>query len=583
MSLDGIFLHALKNEIETKALESRVEKVHQPTREEVILHLRSKNGGLKLLLTAKADAPRIHFTKHLPENPAVPPMFCVLLRKYLNGARLVGVKQAGLERILTLEFESTNELGDKIYPKLLIEIMARHSNIILVDENEKIVDAIKRVDFTKSSVREILPGLPYILPPAQEKLDLLECSLSEAAEKMIAIDKRVSKAAQTVIQGVSPVICREIAYLTAGDDKLACELSKEQIEAVLSLMKQYACVPSPNMLYDVDDKPFDYTFCPITQYNGCGRQQQLDSFSELLDAYYYQRERSHRIKQRSQDLFKQLKILHERAVRKGVMQTEQLRDCAQKDKLKTYGDLIGGYLYCLEKGAAFYDVDNFYEEGMPKIRIPADPSLTPSQNAQKYYKEYRKLQTAETMLADLIAQSKQEADYLESVIEELSRSETEHEISEIKEELYEGGYLKRNRGNVKNKKPKPSPPLRFHSKDGFEILVGRNNVQNDRLTLRDSRNYDLWLHVKEIPGSHVIINIGNKEASQQAIYDGAMLAAFYSKGRESSHVAVDYTIVKNVKKPQGAKPGRVIYDTYNTIYVTPDESYIKQLESGRED
>lgn len=576
MALDGIFLHCLKREIEEKALESRIEKIHQPTREELILHLRGRGGALKLLLSAKAAAPRIHFTNHAPENPAVPPMFCMLLRKHLTGARLIAITQNGLERVLALKFEAANELGDKVYPELIIEIMARHSNIILINQEKQIIDAVKRVDFTKSSVREILPGLVYTLPPDQNKENLLSGNLSLIADKIADSDKKLSKAMQGVLQGVSPILCRELAFRVAGDDIAAAQVPKANLYQALGVLKEQALAPVPTLLLDVDEKPFDYTFCPISQYNGCGTQKNINSFSELLDAYYYQRERSDRIHQRSQALFKQLNILLERAVRKNIAQKEQLKECANKDKLKEYGDLISANLYALEKGSIYYDLQNFYDADLSTVRIPADPSLTPNQNAQKYYKDYRKLQTAESMLADFIMQSEQESVYLESVLEELSRADTERELAEIKEELFQGGYL-RQRKNVRQKRQKPLPPMQFVSKDGFSILVGRNNVQNDRLTLRESKNYDLWLHAKEIPGSHVIIPADQGEPTEQAIYDGAVLAAFYSKGRDSSSIAVDYTIVKNVKKPQGAKPGRVIYDAYRTVYVTPDEEYVNGL------
>lgn len=576
MALDGIFLHCLKQEIEAVALDCRVEKVHQPAKDELILHLRGRNGMRKLLLSAKADAPRIHFTDYAPENPAVPPMFCMLLRKHLTGARLVAVNQTQLERVLFLEFEGTNELGDKVLLKLVIEIMARHSNIILVNGNNRIVDAVKRVDFTKSSVREVLPGLSYELPPSQEKENLFSASLHMLSERICSSEKRISKSVQDVLQGVSPVLCREIAYHAAGEDCPATKASPDKVETALLWLKEAAQSPVPTLLLDVDEKAFDFTFCPVNQYQGCGSQKQFPGFSALLDAYYFQRERSDRIRQRSLDLFKQLNILMERAFRKAAAQQEQLKACAEKEKWKVYGDIISANLYCLKKGSPFYDLQNFYDETLPIVRIPADPSLTPNQNAQKYYKEYRKLQTAESMLADLIARSQQEGAYLESVLEELSRSDTERELAEIKEELAAGGYLKHKK-NSKNRRTKPLAPMQFVSKDGYPILVGRNNVQNDRLTLRESKNYDWWFHTKDIPGSHVVLPVRQGEPTEQAIFDAAMLAAFYSKGRESTHVPVDYTIIKNVSKPQGAKPGKVVYVAYQTIYVTPDEAYVNQL------
>lgn len=581
MALDGIFLHCLKKEIEAAALDCRIEKIHQPSREEILLHLRGREGLRKLLLSAKADAPRIHFTQNAPENPAAPPMFCMLLRKHLTGARLKAVRQDGLERVLFLEFEATNELGDKVYPTLIIEIMARHSNIIFIGENHKIIDAVKRIDETKSSVREILPGLNYELPPAQEKQAIFDCNVNTLAHEMLQSDKKLSKAFQSLLQGVSPAICKELAYLAAEDDINANKAKPEGVKVALQHLQQSASTPVPTMLLDADQKPFDYTFCQLSEFRGCGTQKQYPSFSELLDAYYYQRARTDRIHQRSQDLFKQLTVLQERAVRKAAAQREQLKACEKKDTLKEYGDLISANLYCLEKGSLFYEVQNFYDTELPTVRIMADPALSPNQNAQKYYKDYRKLQTAQTMLVDFIKKAEEEAAYLESVIDALSRADTEREITEIREELYHGGYLKR-RKSSKQKQPKPLPPMSVLSQDGIRITVGRNNIQNDRLTLRDSKNYDTWFHVKDIPGSHVVVGESDDTITEQTIYDAAMLAAYFSKGSGSSNVPVDYTLIKNVKKPQGAKPGRVVYETYRTVYVTPSVDYVQSLMEHKE-
>lgn len=581
MALDGIFLSKLKGEILTVVSDSRVEKVHQPSKEEIVLHFRGRNGSCKLLISAKADAARMHFIETAPENPAVPPMFCMLMRKYLTNAKLIGISQDGFERALVFEFESTNELGDKIYPCVAVEIMARHSNIVLVGDDKRIIDAVKRVDITKSSVRQILPGLEYHCPPKQCKMNIVSDSIAEMAQKVVSSEKRIDKAFQDVLQGVSPVICRELAHLSMHDGA-ANDADKNAVTNSLEYFKN--CVinaSSPVMLVDTQGKMMDFTFMPITQYANMVSTKKFDSYSTLLDAFYFQRERLGRIKQRSQSLFKHLNVLLERSVRKCAAQKEQLKECENKEKYKVYGDLINANLYCLEKGSAYYDLQNFYDENMPEVRISADPALTPIQNAQKYYKEYRKLQTAQTMLYDLIEQSSAETQYLESVLDALSRADTERELSEIKAELTQGGYVKSVRSSRK-KQPKALPPHEFVSSDGFRIRVGRNNVQNDKLTLKESKNYDMWLHTKDIPGSHVIISSDNKEISQTAILEAAKLAALFSKASDSSNVPVDYTIVKNVKKPQGAKPGRVIYDFYNTVYVTPDEKLAQDLSAEKE-
>lgn len=586
MAFDGVFLHCLKTEIEENVLEARVEKVYQPTKDEIILQLRGRSGVKKLLLSAKADAPRVHFTDYAPENPAKPPMLCMLLRKYLTAGRLVRLRQPGLERILFLDFEATNELGDKVLLTLCVEIMARHSNIMLLKEDGLIVDCVKRVDFTKSSVREILPGLHYELPPPQEKHNLMEETVAVILAGVRELKtKSLSKALQSVLQGVAPIVCRELASRACfGSERSVGELEpvhwgklEEELvslQASLRLGEQ-----RPYLLLEADGKPRDYSYLPVLQYGEQGENRPYETFSALLDAYYYERERVDRIRQRSQDLFRHLTVLLERASRKVAAQQAQLGDCANRESLRVYGDLINANLHLLEKGGLFYTVENFYEEGMPTVKIPADPALTPAQNAQKYYKEYRKLQTAEQMLHGFIEQGRQEIHYLESVLDELSRADTQAELQSIRAELTQGGYLKARRDAKKQKAPKALPPIAFVSEDGFQILVGRNNTQNDRLTLKDANKQDLWLHTKEIPSSHVIIVSGGREIPPRTIEQAAVLTAYHSKARESSLVPVDFTQVKNVKKPQGAKPGKVIYEKYQTVYVNPSQELSERLRA----
>lgn len=579
MALDGLFLSCLKQEIEKRALDTRVEKIYQPVREEIILSLRGRNGTGKLLLSAKADSARIQFTQYTPENPAVPPMFCMLLRKRLSGARLSGVRQIGAERALFLDFDATDELGDKVRYTLVIEIMARHSNIILIDGAGTIIDSVKRVDFTKSSVREILPGLAYQLPPAQEKMNLLTDDMDAVTERITNSGKLLSNSIQNTVQGLSPVLCSEISFVSQGSDERADKADGARLkEQLLRVKNSAAHAPIPIVLLDVDGAAKDFTFMRLMQFGDFGTQREFPSFSELLDYFYFECERTGRIYQRSQALFKKLTTLAERAARTAEVRSRQLKDCENKEQYKKYGDLINGHLYELEKGVPFYDVQNYFDEGMAMVRIPCDPALTPAQNAQKYYKEYRKQQTAETMLAGLIEESEAEAQYLQSILDLLSRAETEREIAAIREELMQQGYI-RHAPTGKKKQPKALPPLKFMSSDGFRIAVGRNNVQNDKLTFREARNYDLWLHTKAIHGSHVIVFSDNREISETAIFEAACLAAYHSKAAGGSNVPVDYTLVKNVKKPNGAKPGFVIYETNETIYVTPSRELAEKLKA----
>lgn len=545
MALDGIFLHCLQQEIAAGAIGTRVDKIHQPTKEEVVLTLRGRSGSKKLLLSCRPDSARVHFTEYAPENPAKPPMFTMLLRKLLQGARLEAVTQPGLERVLELHFIGTNELGDRVAYRLVIEILSRYANILLLDGVGRIIDCIRRMS-GETGNRRLLPGVDYVLPPPQDKMNLLTADLAEIAERIKACGANGAKAVQNTLLGVSPIVCREVEY----------GLTLEQL-------RQYALQPEPTVV--IDGVPKDFAFTPIRQYGNGLECRSFDSPSALLDYFFYERVRLARIKSRSADLFHHLTTLQERAVRKAENRRRELMDCADKDKYRIYGDLITSNQYALKKGAPFYDLENYYEPGTT-VRIPADPALTPSANAQKYYKEYRKKQVAEQKLTGFIAQAEAEAAYLDSVLDALSRSATDAEVSAIRAELTSGGYL-RHRG--KEKPPKALKPLAYQTADGFSILVGRNNVMNDKLTLKTAAGNDYWFHTQDTPGCHVVLVTAGRTPSEAALHDAAVLAAYNSKARASSNVAVDYTLVKYVKKPAGAKPGRVIYTDYKTLFVTP--------------
>ncbi len=581
MALDGIFLHFLKQEIEREALGARVEKVSQPSKEELVLSLRNRTGAYKLLLSVRSNSPRVHFTKYAPDNPQTPPMLCMLLRKTLVGAVLTGLRQAGLDRVLFLDFDASNEIGDRVHPSLCIEIMARHSNIILLDENGTVIDAVKRIDAAKSSVREILPGVPYELPPAQDKVNLLQEDARAAYERVLAQgEARLSAALLHSLQGVSPIVCRELANRAAGEDLLVSSLSLAQksillqeLEALLKRVRGGS--PEPEMVLDQEGKPVDFAFLPVGQYGSLMNVRAYPELSALLDDFYTERDRAERTKQRAQDLFRLLTSTMERITRRLNAQRAELAASEDREELRIRAELINAYQYTLEKGAPFYDVENYYDENRI-LRIPADPALTPARNAQKYYKEYRKAQTAQRVLTEQIAAGEQELQYIESVFDALSRSQSERELAEIREELAAGGYLKRRR-SAKQKAPKALPPMEFCTDDGFSILVGRNNVQNDKLSLKMAAKNDLWLHTKNIPGSHVILVTGGREPSGEALVQAAQLAAWFSRARESSSVPVDYTPVRMLRKPQGARPGKVIYDTYRTLSVRPSGELAQRL------
>lgn len=581
MALDGIFLHFLKQEIEREALGARVEKVSQPSKEELVLSLRNRTGAYKLLLSVRSNSPRVHFTKYAPDNPQTPPMLCMLLRKTLVGAVLTGLRQVGLDRVLFLDFDASNEIGDRVHPSLCIEIMARHSNIILLDENGTVIDAVKRIDAAKSSVREILPGVPYELPPVQDKVNLLQEDARAAYERVLPEgEARLSAALLHSLQGVSPIVCRELASRAAGEDLPVSSLSLAQKDILLqeleALLKRVrGGSPEPEMVLDQEGKPVDFAFLPVGQYGSLMNVRAYPELSTLLDDFYTERDRAERTKQRAQDLFRLLTSTMERITRRLNAQRAELAASEDREELRIRAELINAYQYTLEKGAPFYDVENYYDENRI-LRIPADPALTPARNAQKYYKEYRKAQTAQRVLTEQIAAGEQELQYIESVFDALSRSQSERELAEIREELAAGGYLKRRR-SAKQKAPKALPPMEFCTDDGFSILVGRNNVQNDKLSLKMAAKNDLWLHTKNIPGSHVILVTGGREPSGEALVQAAQLAAWFSRARESSSVPVDYTPVRMLRKPQGARPGKVIYDTYRTLSVRPSGELAQRL------
>lgn len=556
MALDGIFLYHLKNEISDFALDSRVDKVYQPSKDEIVINLRSRQGSKKLLLSCNADAARIHFTEFPPENPSKPPMFCLLLRKRLTGAWVTEIEQDNLERILKINFSGTDELGDKTNYSLIIEIMGKYSNIIFIDKDGKIIDSMKRVDENKSHIREVLPGVTYVAPPKQDKLNIFTDDIEKIRKKIADSRKGMYKAVMETVKGVSPIICREFEYGLTLDE-----------------FKKQAQNPIPTVVFT--DTPKDFAFIDIKQYDDLATIKHYDTFSQLLDYFYYERVRLMRIKARSADLFKIVTTLQERAVRKAINRKQELDDCRDKETYKLFGDLISANLYCLEKGAPYYDLENYYNNNKI-IRIPADVTLTPSQNSQKYYKEYRKKQVADSKLNEFIKEANEEAEYFESVIDSLSRAETDSEITAIKSELASQGYIKK--VNDRKKEQKALKPMHFKTRDGFDVYVGRNNIMNDKLTMKTAKNYDTWFHVQSAAGSHVICETSGKQISDGAIHDCAVIAAYFSKARESSNVAVDYTLVKNIRKPNGAKPGFVVYDPYKTEFATPTIDEVESLK-----
>ena len=580
MALDGVFLRHLKAEISGALVGTRVDKVFQPNRDELILAFRGFDAAYKLLISARANSARINLTKIPVENPMQPPMLCMLLRKKLQGAKLLEITQPALERALMLKFDSVNELGDHVELTLAVEIMGRYSNIILVDENGKIIDALKRVDAEMSSERLVLPGLLYRLPPPQDKLSMLDCTAEDVMARIAALprDMELSKALLAVLQGVSPIVAREVQNSVGrGAEVFIREMTPEKKERTAYFVKRLMETAReasgvPHMVADLQKKPKDFSFLDIHQYGVSMIVSEKESFSGLLDDFYAERDQMERMRVKSQDLLRLLTNHADRLTRKIANQQAELESCAQRDTYRVMGDLLSANMYVIEKGAVSVRLQNFYDEAMAELEIKLDPALTPQQNAQQYYKRYRKAKTAEEKLTEQIGLARTELTYIDSVFEALALAENERDLNEIRAELAEQGYVRRQRGRKAQKLPPISAPLRFTTSDGFTVLVGRNNRQNDRLTMKDANNNDIWFHTKNIPGSHTVLVTDGKAPTETAMEEAAILAARHGRARDSAQVPVDYTQIRHVSKPQGAKPGMVIYVNYKTIYVDPTKS-----------
>ena len=585
MALDGVFLRHLKEEIGTSLLGTRVDRVFQPNRDELILAFRGFSAAYKLLISARANSARVNLTTIPVENPQQPPMLCMLLRKKLQGAKLLEITQPDLERALMLKFDSVNELGDHVELTLAVEIMGRYSNIILVDENGKIIDALKRVDAEMSSERLVLPGLLYRLPPPQDKLSMLTCTVEEIMARIDALprDMELSKALMSVLQGISPIIAREVENSAGlGHEVYVKSMTPPQRRRtemyVTTLMETAKNVSgTPHIVIDPQNKPKDFAFMDIRQYGSAMTVSEKKSFSEMLDAFYAERDQIERMRVKSQDLLRLLANHADRLSRKIANQQAELSACAERDTLRIKGDLLSANMYAIQKGETSVRLQNFYDENLAELEIALDPALTPQQNAQKYYKNYRKAKTAEEKLTEQIGLAQTELTYIDSVFESLALAENERDLNEIRAELAEQGYVRRRAGKKTQKQPALSAPLKFKTSDGFTVLVGRNNRQNDKLTMKDANNNDIWFHTKNIPGSHTVLVTDGKAPTETAMEEAAVLAAQHSRAKDSAQVPVDYTQIRYVSKPQGAKPGMVIYVQYKTVYVDPTtESKAKQ-------
>ena len=561
MALDGLFLHKVTNELKT-AEGMHIDKIYQPSNDELVLLLRRPGDAKRLLISAAAANSRIHFTESRPENPATPPMFCMLLRKYLSSSKIISIEQKGLERVVVIKTSSVNEMGDIIYPELIVELMSAASNIILVLDN-KIIDALHRSNIEKSE-RIIHPGAVY-MPPKSQKLNLLENSAQEifALSQSLGVEK-MDKALLLSAEGFSPLICREIA----GDisvNEITGYHKNIIIQKLCQLKETLVSGGMPVILKDEKGNAVDFSFMPIKQYGSLYVAEEMAEYSALLEEFYTSRATKQRISKQSQDILKLITVLSGRAAKRRQMRLSDLEKCAEREQLRIFGELLKANLYAVKQGQTFVEVQNYYDENLATVRIPLNPALTPSQNAAKYFKDYKKSHTAEQTLIKLIEQDKQEIEYLDTVLDELSRAETLSDISAIRDELVAEGYIKR-----LSSAKKVLQKVTFGeavSPSGYKVLYGKNNRMNEELTLRTANKNDMWFHIKDMAGSHVVVLCGGKELSEEDMEFAATLAAKNSKGANLGTAAVDYTRIKNVRKISGGKTGMVTYSDFKTYFV----------------
>ncbi len=573
MPLDSVTMSALCSELSSKIVGGKIDKVQQPERDTVLLSIRGSGGNHRLAVCGGVGNARVHLTQASYENPQQPPMFCMLLRKHLTGARIAGITQPERERIMIFELDAYDEMGVAVKKRLAVEMIGRGTNIILINADGIIIDCLRRVDSEMSALRQVLPGLLYRLPLEQKKPDFFALTSEERRKLWEKYDGSVTadKWLLNTFSCLSPLICRELVYRCYGDISSLPEAMDALAETVLF------CNYEPYMLIE-NGKPRDISFMRIAQFGSAMEGECYADFSSLLDAFYTRRSKAENIKKRSQSLRKMVRSAHDRTVKKLALQREELKKTADRDLKRRWADLITANLYRAEKGSSSIVVQDFYEENCPEITIKLDPLKTPQQNAAAYYKEYTKAKTAEKYLTELIAANERDVEYLSSVLDEIDRAVNENDIADIRRELTDTGYIRKQKTNHKER-IKESAPHRYFSSSGMEILIGRSNTQNDKLTTKLAQRSDIWLHVQKIHGSHVIIRCNGEEADEQTIIEAASLAALHSQAGEGGKVAVDYTKVKFVKKPSGALPGKVIYTDYSTVITEADEELAEKLKA----
>ena len=579
MPMDGVMLGFLARELDGLLRDGRVDRVIQPEKDEIHLLIRAQGENRRLVLSASPAAPRAHLTAHAKTGPMEPPMFCMLLRKHLQGGRVLAVRRIAGDRVLEIDFSVLNELGDLVQRTLVVELMGRHSNVILRAQDGRIIDAIRHVDEDVSRVRLVLPGLPYACPPSQGKLDPDTASAAQLAQRIAAEGGKLAKAIGATVAGFSLQAAREAAARIGMDgDALVGELDTqaagERLRAYIDEMPSLSpCVVT------LTDAGVPSDIFPFPQLHLAAETERYDSPSAALDAYFYERDRRERLNQRAASLRHTLKNHIERCERKIALQEEALASAARMEEYRRNGELLQANLYRLKKGEPFAEVENYYSESCETIRIPMDVSLSPAQNAQRYFKLYQKARGARTLASEQKRKAEQELSYLEQMEDDLRKCSDAQGLSELRAMLEASEHVRAAQTRVKPRKEAPSQPMKFRSSDGIEIEVGKNALQNERLTM-GAAGYETWLHAQKMPGSHVIVHA--QDVPEATLAEAAMLAAYYSKGVRSAQVPIDVTLRRHIKKPGGTPAGFVTYTHQRTLYITPDEAAVRRIEVLRE-
>lgn len=578
MAFDGITIAGIVKELDEKVTGGRIYKIAQPEKDELLLTIKNNGGQVRVLMSADASLPLVYMTQTNKPSPMTAPNFCMLLRKHLQNARIISVTQPGLERIVKLELEHLNELGDICRKYLVIELMGKHSNIIFYDDENRIIDSIKHISGMVSSVREVLPGREYFIPQTQDKQNPMQITKEEMRETLKKSNAPVFKAVYTGFTGISPCIAYEVCYCAGVDaDKPAVQMTVEEMTSLSDVLWSILQDVKegnfkPNIVYE-NKQPKEYAVICLTSYTE-EQTVHYDSVSELLEQYYAEKNLVTRIRQRSVDLRRIVQTALERNVKKYDLQMKQLQDTQKREKYRIYGELLNAYGYGVEQGAKSLEALNYYDNEM--ITIPLDPMLTAGENAKKYFDKYQKLKRTYEALSTLTQETKDEIDHLQSVNTSLDIALREEDLVQIKEELIESGYIRRKGGTKKEKIT--SRPFHYISSDGFDIYVGKNNYQNEELTFKFATGNDWWFHAKSIPGSHVIVKTNGAEMTDRAYEEAGRLAAYYSQSRGQEKVEIDYTQKKNVKKPNGSKPGFVVYYTNYSLVIDSDISALRSIE-----